>query len=154
MHQGLVVVEQEVVLQRELRLLEPTRMADEVGARRVLRLQVRQSAGKRNGCYLMRIAVELEQCRVQPPGLCDGSYHHRGAMRKRVFRDPPRQRNRVWRWTSPSSRPPAAGSGGSAQSSTTPPRTPRRHRHPTSRGQDALGCLRRAVVEAERVLET
>jgi hypothetical protein len=25
---------------------------------------------------------------------------------------------------------------------------------PTSRGQDALGCLRRAVVEAERVLET
>ena len=24
----------------------------------------------------------------------------------------------------------------------------------TSRGQDALGCLRRAVVEAERVLET
>jgi putative transposase len=30
---------------------------------------------------------------------------------------------------------------------------PRRHRHPTSRGQDALGCLRRAVVEAERVLD-
>ena len=25
---------------------------------------------------------------------------------------------------------------------------------PTSPGQDALGCLRRAVVEAERVLET
>ena len=25
---------------------------------------------------------------------------------------------------------------------------------PTSRGQDALGCLRRAVVEAEPVLET
>jgi len=25
---------------------------------------------------------------------------------------------------------------------------------PTSRGQDALGCLRRAVVEVERVLET
>jgi putative transposase len=76
-------------------------------------------------------------------------------LRKRVFRDPPRQRNRVWQMDFSEFETARGGiwricavidyATKYCLAATVTP---------TSRGQDALGCLRRAVVEAERVLET
>jgi hypothetical protein len=75
-------------------------------------------------------------------------------LRKRVFRDPPRQRNRVWQMGFSEFETARGGiwrvcavidyaSKYCLATTVTP----------TSRGQDALACLRRAVVEAERVLD-
>jgi putative transposase len=75
-------------------------------------------------------------------------------LRKRVFRDPPRQRNRVWQMDFSEFETARGGiwricavidyaSKYCLATTVTP----------TSRGQDALACLRRAVVEAERVLD-
>ncbi|MER5226405.1 integrase core domain-containing protein [Streptomyces flaveus] len=75
-------------------------------------------------------------------------------LRKRVFRDPPRQRNRVWQ-TDFSEFETARGgiwricavidyATKYCLAATVTP---------TSRGADALACLRHAVVEAERVLD-
>jgi putative transposase len=74
-------------------------------------------------------------------------------LRKRVFLDPPRQRNRVWQMDFSEFETARGGiwricavidyaSKYCLATTVTP----------TSRGQDALACLRRAVVEAERVL--
>jgi putative transposase len=75
-------------------------------------------------------------------------------LRKRVFRDPPRQRNRVWQMDFSEFETARGGiwricavidyATKYCLAATVTP---------TSRGQDALGCLRRAVVEAERVLD-
>jgi putative transposase len=75
-------------------------------------------------------------------------------LRKRAFPDPPRQRNRVWQldfseletarggsWRI------CAGIDDATKDCLAATVTP------TSGGQDALGCLRRAVVEAEWVLD-
>ena len=74
-------------------------------------------------------------------------------LRKRVFRDPPRQRNRVWQMDLSEFETARGGiwricavidyATKCCLAATVTP---------TSRGEDALGCLRRAVVEAERVL--
>jgi transposase InsO family protein len=75
-------------------------------------------------------------------------------LRKRVFRDPPRQRNRVWQMDFSEFETARGGiwricavidyaSKYCLATTVTP----------TSRGQDALACLRRAVVQAERVLD-
>jgi putative transposase len=75
-------------------------------------------------------------------------------LRKRVFRDPPRLRNRVWQMDFSEFETARGGiwricavidyaSKYCLATTVTP----------TSRGQDALACLRRAVVEAERVLD-
>lgn len=75
-------------------------------------------------------------------------------LRKRVLRDPPRQRNRVWQMDFSEFETARGGiwricavidyATKYCLAATVTP---------TSRGQDALGCLRRAVVEAERVLD-
>jgi putative transposase len=75
-------------------------------------------------------------------------------LRKRVFRDPPRQRNRVWQMDF--SEFETAGGGIWRICAVIDYATEyclAARITPTSRGQDALGCLRRAVVEAERVLD-
>ncbi|MGW6928434.1 transposase [Lentzea sp. NPDC054927] len=75
-------------------------------------------------------------------------------LRKRVFRDPPTERNRVWQMDFSEFETARGGiwricavidyaSKYCLAATVTP----------TSRGQDALACLRRAVVEAERVLD-
>ena len=73
-------------------------------------------------------------------------------LRKRVFEDPPRQRNRVWRMDFSEFETARGGiwricavidyATKYCLAATVTP---------TSRGQDALGCLRRAVAGAERV---
>ncbi|MET8680799.1 IS3 family transposase [Streptomyces sp. NPDC004647] len=75
-------------------------------------------------------------------------------LRKRVIRDPPRQRNRVWQMDFSEFETARGGiwricavidyATKYCLAATVTP---------TSRGQDALGCLRRTVVEAERVLD-
>lgn len=75
-------------------------------------------------------------------------------LRKRVFRDPPRERNRVWQMDF--SEFETAGGGTWRICAVIDYATKyclAATVTPTSRGQDALGCLRRAVVEAERVLD-
>ena len=75
-------------------------------------------------------------------------------LRKRVFRDPPRERNGVWQMDFSEFETARGGiwricavidyaSKYCLATTVTP----------TSRGQDALACLRRAVVQAERVLD-
>ena len=77
-----------------------------------------------------------------------------GAAAEAGFQDPPRQRNRVWQMDFSEFETARGGiwricavidyaTKYSLAATVTP----------TSRGQDALGCLRRAVVEAERVLD-
>jgi putative transposase len=73
-------------------------------------------------------------------------------LRKRVFRDPPRQRNRVWQMDF-SEFETARGGIWRICAVIDYPTKYCLAATPTSRGQDALGCLRRAVVEAERVLD-
>jgi putative transposase len=75
-------------------------------------------------------------------------------LRKRVFRDPPRQRNRVWQMDFSEFETARGGiwricavidyATKYCLAATVTP---------ASRGQDALGCLRRAVVEGEPVLD-
>ena len=75
-------------------------------------------------------------------------------LRKRVFRDPPRERNRVWQMDFAEFETARGGIWRiCAVIDYATKYCPAAMVTPTSRGADALGCLRRAVDEAERLCE-
>jgi putative transposase len=75
-------------------------------------------------------------------------------LRKRVFRDPPRERNRVWQMGFSEFETARGGTWRiRAVIDYASEYRPATTVAPTSRGQDALARLRRAVVQAERVLD-